>query len=113
MIIKLVEVTSDKGGTYLNQKYRLKEIFVNPKHIVALREDKKTIEGIIFDHKGETAGLGAEISQQWFQDLFKEEKIFDIEAQITPRRIRDHLLGTGGDFIKDKEAEIAALRNDL
>ncbi len=39
MIIKLVEVTSDKGGTYLNQKYRLKEIFVNPKHIVALRED--------------------------------------------------------------------------
>ena len=41
------------------------------------------------------------------------EKIFDIEAQITPRRIRDHLLGTGGDFIKDKEAEIAALRNDL
>ena len=39
MIIKLVEVTSDKGGTYLNQKYKLKEIFVNPKHIVALRED--------------------------------------------------------------------------
>ena len=39
MIIKLVEVTSDKGETYLNQKYKLKEIFVNPKHIVALRED--------------------------------------------------------------------------
>ena len=49
---------------------------------VALREDKKTIEGIIFDHKGETAGLGAEISQQWFQDLFKEEKIFDIEGNL-------------------------------
>ena len=39
MIIKLVEVISDKGGTYLSQKYKLKEIFVNPKHIVALRED--------------------------------------------------------------------------
>ena len=39
MIIKLVEVTSDRGGTYLNQRYKLKEIFVNPKHIVALRED--------------------------------------------------------------------------
>ena len=39
MIIKLVEVISDKGGTYLNQRYKLKEIFVNPKHIVALRED--------------------------------------------------------------------------
>lgn len=41
------------------------------------------------------------------------DKILDIEAQITPRRIRDHLLGTGGDFIKDKEAEIAALRDEL
>ncbi len=49
---------------------------------VALREDKKTIEGIIFDHKGETAGLGAEISQQWFQDLFKEEKLFDIKGDL-------------------------------
>ena len=49
---------------------------------VALREDKNTIEGIIFDHKGETAGLGAEISQQWFQDLFKEEKLFDIKGDL-------------------------------
>ena len=39
MIIKLVEVISDKGGTYLSQRYKLKEIFINPEHIVALRED--------------------------------------------------------------------------
>ncbi|MEE3035023.1 MAG: Na(+)-translocating NADH-quinone reductase subunit C [Bacteroidota bacterium] len=49
---------------------------------VALRNDKKTIEGIIFDHKAETAGLGAEITQQWFQDRFKEEKIFNHEGSL-------------------------------
>ena len=27
--------------------------------------------------KGETAGLGAEITQQWFQDRFKERKVFN------------------------------------
>ena len=30
---------------------------------IALREDKNTIQGAVFDHTGETAGLGAEITQ--------------------------------------------------
>ncbi|QTY26999.1 NADH:ubiquinone reductase (Na(+)-transporting) subunit C [Flavobacterium sp. CS20] len=44
---------------------------------VALKDDLNTIEGIIFDHKGETAGLGAEITTDWFQERFKDEKIYD------------------------------------
>ena len=44
---------------------------------LALKEDNNTIEGAVFDHKGETAGLGAEITQQWFQDRFVGEKILD------------------------------------
>lgn len=44
---------------------------------VALQDDFNTIQGITFDHKGETAGLGAEITTDWFQESFKNEKIYD------------------------------------
>ena len=44
---------------------------------IALENDFKTIKGVVFDHKSETAGLGAEITQDWFQDSFKGEKILD------------------------------------
>ena len=32
-------------------------------------------KGAVFDHKAETAGLGAEITQKWFMDCFKDEKV--------------------------------------
>ncbi len=44
---------------------------------VALEDDLNTIHGVVFDHKGETPGLGAEITEQWFQEQFKGKKIFD------------------------------------
>ncbi len=44
---------------------------------LALDEDKNTIAGAVFDHKGETPGLGAEISQPWFQAQFVGKKLFD------------------------------------
>ncbi len=34
-----------------------------------------TIKGVFFDHKGETAGLGANINQRFFMDDFKGEKL--------------------------------------
>jgi len=43
---------------------------------VALQGDFNTIEGVIFDHAGETAGLGAEITTDWFQESFVNEKIY-------------------------------------
>ncbi|NBC58544.1 MAG: NADH:ubiquinone reductase (Na(+)-transporting) subunit C [Bacteroidetes bacterium] len=49
---------------------------------VALKEDLNTIEGVIFDHKGETAGLGAEITTDWFQKSFEEEKIKNDQGDI-------------------------------
>ena len=49
---------------------------------IALKSDVNTIQGAVFDHKGETAGLGAEITQQWFMDRFKEEKVFDPNGQL-------------------------------
>lgn len=49
---------------------------------VALEEDMKTIKGAVFDHKGETAGLGAEITQDWFQNRFVGEKIYDNDGVL-------------------------------
>ena len=49
---------------------------------IALKEDKNTIQGAVFDHVGETAGLGAEITQQWFQDRFVGEKVFDTDGNL-------------------------------
>ncbi len=50
---------------------------------VALEEDWKTIHGIKFGHKGETPGLGANITEKWFEDRFKGEKIFDESGNFT------------------------------
>tara|TARA_R100001369_G_scaffold21881_3_gene39758 strand:- start:62285 stop:63028 length:744 start_codon:yes stop_codon:yes gene_type:complete len=44
---------------------------------VSLKNDVNTIKGAVFDHKGETPGLGAEITQVWFRERFADEKIFD------------------------------------
>lgn len=49
---------------------------------IALESDMRTIKGAVFDHKGETAGLGAEITQQWFQDRFVGEKITDANGKL-------------------------------
>ena len=42
---------------------------------IALEEDANTIKGVVFDHLGETPGLGAEITQLWFRERFAGEKI--------------------------------------
>ena len=49
---------------------------------IALEEDKNTIKGAVFDHLGETAGLGAEITQEWFQNRFLGEKVFDKDGNL-------------------------------
>jgi Na+-transporting NADH:ubiquinone oxidoreductase subunit C len=44
---------------------------------IALNSDMNTISGAIFDHKGETPGLGAEINKRDFQKPFEGKQIFD------------------------------------
>lgn len=44
---------------------------------ISFESDFNTIKGASFDHKGETAGLGAEITQDWFKKSFEQEKIFN------------------------------------
>lgn len=49
---------------------------------ISLNQDKKTIYGAVFDHKGETPGLGAEITQPEFQQQFVGKNIFDGDKLI-------------------------------
>jgi Na+-transporting NADH:ubiquinone oxidoreductase subunit C len=44
---------------------------------VAFDDDMNTISGAVFDHQGETPGLGAEINTEWFQKPFAGKTIFD------------------------------------
>lgn len=44
---------------------------------LSLNEDKNTVFGVLFDHKGETPGLGAEITQPAFQKQFHDKTVFD------------------------------------
>lgn len=49
---------------------------------VALNDDFVSIAGAVFDHKGETPGLGAEISLKPFQDQFKGKKIYSSTGEF-------------------------------
>ena len=44
---------------------------------IAVEEDWNTISGVVFDHKGETPGLGAEITTPKFRDQFAGKKLFE------------------------------------
>lgn len=50
---------------------------------IALKNDFNTIYGVMFDHKGETPGLGAEINTDKFQQEFFGKTIFDENGNFT------------------------------
>ena len=50
---------------------------------VALKDDFNTIAGINFDHKGETPGLGAQITEAWFQKQYQGKQILK-DANAAP-----------------------------
>jgi Na+-transporting NADH:ubiquinone oxidoreductase subunit C len=45
-----------------------------------------TVQGVYFDHKGETPGLGAEIKQRYFMDDFAGESFLNGE-NFTPIKV--------------------------
>jgi len=44
---------------------------------ISLQSDFNTVYGVKFDHKGETPGLGAEITLSFFTDKFVGKELFD------------------------------------
>lgn len=51
--------------------------FRKEEQVVAGMPHFNTIYGVMFDHKGETPGLGAEINQPFFMNPFRGKQIFD------------------------------------
>lgn len=49
---------------------------------VAVEQDWNTISGVVFDHKGETPGLGAEITTPKFTSQFVGKKLFDASGEL-------------------------------
>lgn len=49
---------------------------------ISFKTDFNTVFGVTFDHKGETPGLGAEISQGWFQKPFIGKQIFGADGKL-------------------------------
>lgn len=54
---------------------------------VSFHADMNTINGAVFDHKGETPGLGAEINTDWFQEAFRGKTIFDEKGAFKSIRV--------------------------
>ena len=49
---------------------------------IALKEDINTVFGAVFAHEKETPGLGAEINQTFFQEPFKDQRIFNEDNEF-------------------------------
>lgn len=54
---------------------------------IALESDLRTVYGVVFGHKGETPGLGAEISTLPFQEQFDGKTLFDEAGHFTSIRV--------------------------
>ncbi len=59
---------------------------------ISLNEDFNTISGAVFDHKGETPGLGADINTDWFEKQFKGKTLFEGDKMVS---VTAHKGGTG------------------
>jgi len=69
--------TLDDGKNYTIVPVRGKGLWGPIWGYVAFKDDFNTIYGAVFDHKGETPGLGAEIDTRLFQEPFDGKQIFD------------------------------------
>ncbi|GHV67477.1 Na(+)-translocating NADH-quinone reductase subunit C [Bacteroidia bacterium] len=50
---------------------------------ISLNEDKSTIYGTVFDHSGETPGLGAEITLPEFRGQFADKTVFEQDKLVS------------------------------
>ncbi len=54
---------------------------------ISLQPDMNTVYGTVFDHQGETPGLGAEISTEWFQKPFIGKTLFQDSTQFVSIKV--------------------------
>lgn len=54
---------------------------------MSFEPDLNTIYGVIFDHQGETPGLGAEITFDWFEEPFRGKTIFKDSTEFVSVKV--------------------------
>ncbi len=82
-ILPLFTASLDNGDTAFILPLRGKGLWGPIWGYISFKTDFNTVIGTMFDHKGETPGLGAEINQPWFRDPFKGKTIFNQEGVFT------------------------------
>lgn len=79
--------TLDDGGKAYVVPLRGKGLWGPIWGYISLKPDMNTIYGTLFDHQGETPGLGAEIATSWFQEPFKGKQIFQDSTQFVSVKV--------------------------
>lgn len=74
--------TLDDGMKYTIVPVRGKGLWGPIWGYIALKDDFNTIFGAVYDHKGETPGLGAEINTDFFEQPFIGKQIFDNQGNF-------------------------------
>lgn len=54
---------------------------------ISLQPDMNTVYGTVYDHQGETPGLGAEITTEWFQKPFIGKTLFKDSTEFVSIKI--------------------------
>ncbi len=62
---------------------------------LALQSDFNTVQGVIFDHKGETPGLGARITEQGLQERYQGKKLNNEAGELVSVNMQK---GEGADY---------------
>ncbi|MBK6964023.1 MAG: NADH:ubiquinone reductase (Na(+)-transporting) subunit C [Bacteroidales bacterium] len=86
-ILPVFTATLDGGDTAVIVPLRGKGLWGPVWGYISFKTDYNTVFGTMFDHKGETPGLGAEINQPFFMNPFKGKTIFDQDGKFTSIQI--------------------------
>lgn len=86
-ILPVFFASLDNGDTAYVVPLRGKGLWGPVWGYISFKTDFNTVLGTMFDHKGETPGLGAEINQAWFMDPFKGKTIYDKDGKFTSIQI--------------------------
>ena len=70
---------------------------------VVLTEDGTTIKGVAFDHKSETPGLGAKITEAAFMKSFEGKKLYDKDGNYVSVRVLKP--GTSTEIAKENRVD--------
>lgn len=86
-VLPVYTASLDNGDTAYIVPLRGKGLWGPVWGYISFKTDYNTVLGTMFDHKGETPGLGAEINQKFFMEPFKGKTIFDQDGKFTSIQI--------------------------